>query len=51
MDAAKRLKEFAQELTLLSRATGAPFSWHFKNPHHLRAVPEEQRQCWSRFSL
>ncbi len=51
MDAAKRLKEFAQELILLSRVLEVPFSWHFKNPDHLRAVPEEQRQCWSRFCL
>ena len=51
MDAAKRLKEFAQELTLLSRVLEVPFSWHFENPDHLRAVPEEQRQCWSRFCL
>ena len=51
MDAAKRLKEFAQDLTLLSRVLEVPFSWHFVNPDHLRAVPEEQRQCWSRFCL
>ena len=51
MDTNRRLKHFSEGLTQLSQATGVPFSWHFANPDHLRAVPEEQRQCWSRFCL